>query len=103
MQIESLKMFCDLVETKSFTKTAQINQVTQSAISQQISSLERLFKSVLIDRSTRNLRITSEGQVLYDHSSTPRNNLPMQHRFQPFAGPKVCPRVRTLVLQSYLI
>jgi LysR family transcriptional regulator, transcriptional activator of the cysJI operon len=43
MQIESLKMFCDLVETKSFTKTAQINQVTQSAISQQISSLERLF------------------------------------------------------------
>ena len=61
-------MFCDLVETKSFTKTAQINQVTQSAISQQISSLERLFKSVLIDRTTRSLRITSEGQVLYDYS-----------------------------------
>ncbi|MCU0783244.1 MAG: LysR family transcriptional regulator, partial [Verrucomicrobia bacterium] len=47
MQIESLKVFCDLTETESFTKAAQINGVTQSAVSQQISSLERLFKSII--------------------------------------------------------
>jgi hypothetical protein len=41
MQIESLKVFCDLAETESFTKAAQINSVTQSAVSQQISALER--------------------------------------------------------------
>lgn len=68
MQIESLKVFCDLAETESFTKAAQINEVTQSAVSQQIGSLERQFKSLLIERSKKKFRLTREGQVLYDSS-----------------------------------
>jgi DNA-binding transcriptional LysR family regulator len=68
MQIESLKVFCDLAETESFTKAAQINGVTQSAVSQQISALERLFKALLIERSKKQFRLTREGQVLYDYS-----------------------------------
>src|SRR5512136_1451769 len=68
MQIESLKVFCDLAETQSFTQAAQINEVTQSAVSQQISSLERLFRSLLIERSKKRFRLTREGQVLYDYS-----------------------------------
>ena len=68
MQIESLKMFCDLAETESFTKAAQVNNVTQSAVSQQISALERTFKSLLIERSKKKFRLTREGQVLYDYS-----------------------------------
>src|SRR2546426_12191467 len=68
MQIDSLKVFCDLAETESFTKAAQINQVTQSAVSQQISSLERTFKSLLIERSKKKFRLTREGQVLYEYS-----------------------------------
>src|SRR5437762_5576774 len=68
MQIESLKIFCDLAETESFTKAAQINEVTQSAVSQQISSLERHFKSLLIERSKKRFRLTREGQVLYDYA-----------------------------------
>src|SRR5580704_12850244 len=68
MQIDSLKVYCDLVETESFTKAAQINQVTQSAVSQQISALERTFKSLLIERSKKQFRLTREGQVLYDYS-----------------------------------
>src|SRR5213593_2387872 len=68
MQIESLKVFCDLAETESFTKAAQINEVTQSAVSQQISSLERTFKSLLIERSKKRFRLTREGQVLYDYA-----------------------------------
>lgn len=75
MQIESLKVFCDLAETKSFTKAAQLNEVTQSAVSQQISALERLFfpkrgepKRWLIERSKKRFHLTREGQVLYDYS-----------------------------------
>ncbi|MGA3179542.1 MAG: LysR family transcriptional regulator [Verrucomicrobiota bacterium] len=68
MQVESLKVFCDLAESESFTKAAQINNVTQSAVSQQISSLERQFKSLLIERSKKKFRLTREGQVLYDYS-----------------------------------
>ncbi len=68
MQIETFKMYCDLVETKSFTKAAQISGVTQSAVSQQISALERIFKSVLVERSKKVFRLTPEGQVVYDYS-----------------------------------
>ena len=68
MQIESLKVFCDLAETESFTKAATVNNVTQSAVSQQISSLERVFKSLLIERSKKKFRLTREGTVLYEYS-----------------------------------
>lgn len=68
MQLESLKSFCDLAETKSFTRTAQINGVSQSAISQTISLLERKVNSPLIERSKKNLRLTVQGEVFYDYS-----------------------------------
>src|SRR5436190_8985774 len=68
MQIESLKVFCDLAETESFTKAAQVNKVTQSAVSQTIGALEKKFKSLLIERSKKNFRLTPEGDVLYEFS-----------------------------------
>jgi DNA-binding transcriptional LysR family regulator len=68
MQIESLKVFCDLAENQSFTKAAQISEVTQSAVSQQISALERHFKALLVERSKKRFRLTREGEVLYDYS-----------------------------------
>lgn len=66
MQIETLKMFCDLVETESFTKAAKVNEVTQSAVSQQIHALEKKFGSKLVERSKKVFRLTREGEVLYD-------------------------------------
>jgi DNA-binding transcriptional LysR family regulator len=68
VQIDSLKIFCDVAEAGSFTKAANINNITQSAVSQQISALERVFKSLLIERSKKKIRLTREGQVLYDYS-----------------------------------
>lgn len=68
MQIDSLKVFCALAETGSFAKAAQLNGVTQSAVSQQISALERFFQSRLMERSKKLLRLTPEGQVFYDYS-----------------------------------
>jgi DNA-binding transcriptional LysR family regulator len=68
VQIDAFKVFCDLAETESFTRSASINGVTQSAVSQQISSLERQFKARLVERSKKLFRLTREGQVLYDYS-----------------------------------
>jgi LysR family transcriptional regulator, transcriptional activator of the cysJI operon len=67
MQIQSFKVFCDLTETESFTKAAQINGITQSAVSQQITSLERQLKALLIERSKKRFRLTREGELLYEH------------------------------------
>jgi LysR family transcriptional regulator, transcriptional activator of the cysJI operon len=68
MQFESFKTFCDLAETESFTQAAHINGITQSAVSQTVSALERQFKSLLVERSKKNFRLTAEGQVVYDYS-----------------------------------
>ena len=68
MQLESFKVFCDLAESGSFTSAARISGITQSAVSQQISALEKHFNSLLIERSKKMFRLTNEGQLLYDHS-----------------------------------
>ncbi|HEU5080144.1 MAG TPA: LysR substrate-binding domain-containing protein [Opitutaceae bacterium] len=68
MQIENFKIFADLVETKSFSKAAKINGITQSAVSQQARAMERHFKTLLIDRSQKQFQLTREGQRVYEAS-----------------------------------
>lgn len=66
MQIENFKIFADLVETKSFSKSAKLNGITQSAVSQQARAMERNFKALLIDRSQKQFQLTREGQRVYE-------------------------------------
>lgn len=66
MQIENFKIFADLVETKSFSKSAKLNGITQSAVSQQARAMERHFKTLLIDRSQKQFQLTREGQRVYE-------------------------------------
>ena len=68
MQIESLKVFCDLAETESFTKAGFINNVSQSATSQMITAIEKRFNTHLVERSKKKFRLTREGQMLYEYS-----------------------------------
>jgi DNA-binding transcriptional LysR family regulator len=66
MQIENFKIFSDLVETRSFSRTAKLHEITQSAVSQQARAMERNFKSLLIDRSQKQFQLTREGQRVYE-------------------------------------
>ncbi len=66
MHIETLKVFCDLVELRSFSKAAERNLVSQSAISQQLAQLELAHKCQLIGRRKRPLTLTSEGEIFYE-------------------------------------
>lgn len=68
MQLELLKTFCDLVETASFSKAAELNSITQSAVSQQIRWLEKRYKVVLIERGRKHFSLTREGEVLHEAS-----------------------------------
>lgn len=68
MQIDNFKVFADLVETKSFSKAAKLNEITQSAVSQQARAMERHFKTLLIDRSQKQFQLTREGQRVYEAS-----------------------------------
>jgi LysR family transcriptional regulator, transcriptional activator of the cysJI operon len=66
MQLENFKILADLVETKSFSKAAKLNGITQSAVSQQARSMERNFKALMIDRSQKQFNLTREGQRIYE-------------------------------------
>ena len=66
MQIETLKVFCDLVESNSFSQAAVRNFITQSAVSQQIRALEARFETPLFVREGRRISPTPAGRVLYD-------------------------------------
>jgi DNA-binding transcriptional LysR family regulator len=70
MQIETLKIFCDLVETGSFSQAAERNFVTQSAVSQQVRGLEERFKRRLLERvrGRREVRLTDSGAAFYEES-----------------------------------
>jgi DNA-binding transcriptional LysR family regulator len=65
MQILNLRVFCDLVETASFSASAERNGITQSAVSQQIKSLEDRYGVTFFERGRKNFSITPEGLVIY--------------------------------------
>ena len=66
MHVETLKTFCDLVETGSLSRAARLNLVSQSAVSQQLRALERRYGRRLIERAPRiGARPTEMGRLLY--------------------------------------
>jgi DNA-binding transcriptional LysR family regulator len=70
VQIETLKIFCDLADSRSFSQAAEANFVTQSAVSQQVRGLEERFKRRLLERvrGRREVRLTEAGEAFYAES-----------------------------------
>ncbi len=65
VSLESLKIFCDVVREKSFSRGAALNDLSQSAASQAVHQIEKRLGVRLIDRSKRPLGLTREGQIYY--------------------------------------
>ncbi len=63
MQLETFKIFCDLVETGSFSEAAARNDITQSAVSQQIRVLENTYDVIFFERGRKKFSVTPEGQA----------------------------------------
>lgn len=70
MQIETLRVFCDLVESRSFSRAALRNFITQSAVSQQIKNLENRFETQLLRRNGKSVTPTPAGKIFYERSRT---------------------------------
>jgi DNA-binding transcriptional LysR family regulator len=68
IDLQQLKTFCTVVEKKSFTKAQEIVHRTQSTISSQISALERFYNTPLFDRSSREIKVTDNGKILYEYA-----------------------------------
>ena len=63
MNLETAKLFCDVVELKNFSRAAEIHGISQSAVSQQIAQLEMEYKVQLVDRKKRPIELTAAGEV----------------------------------------
>jgi DNA-binding transcriptional LysR family regulator len=70
VQLETLKLFCDVVRLRSISRGAAESGVTQSAASQAIQQLETEFGVQLLDRSRRPVQATQEGRGFYDACRT---------------------------------
>src|ERR1700744_2272193 len=66
MQLETLKIFCDVARWASFSRGASENGISQSSASQAVQQLEVRLGVKLIDRSKRPLVLTPQGKVFYD-------------------------------------
>jgi DNA-binding transcriptional LysR family regulator len=66
MNIETLRIFCDVVAHQSFSRGAAANHVSQSAATQSVHRLETEFGVKLVDRTRRPFVLTPEGEVCYE-------------------------------------
>lgn len=62
------KVFRDIAQTHSVSRGAAMNGISQSAASQILKHLENDIGLVLLDRSTRPLKLTPAGRLYFDAS-----------------------------------
>ena len=67
MLLKQMKYFMSVVDNHSFTEAAEQCYISQSAISQQIKSLENEFGVHLIKRNNRQFSLTPAGEYFYRH------------------------------------
>lgn len=70
MELRQLEYFVAVCEELNFTRAARRCHVVQSALSQQISRLEREVGVPLFERTSRSVRVAAGGEVLLPHART---------------------------------
>lgn len=68
MELRQLRYLLAIAEEGNFTRAAEKVFVSQSALSQQIQTLEQELETILLERSRKGIRLTPAGQILCDHA-----------------------------------
>ncbi len=68
LNLYALKTFKEVVDQKSFSKTATRLYLTQPAVSLQIQALENYFKVPLLIREKGRIKLTQEGGTVYEYA-----------------------------------
>lgn len=64
---ENFRLFRDIAQSRSFSRGAAMNGVSQSAASQHVQELEKKMGIALLDRSRRPLAVTAAGRLYLDY------------------------------------
>lgn len=68
MELLQLRYYAAVVEAGSMSGAARALNMTQPPLSMQIKQLETELGCVLFERGSRNIRLTEEGRLFYEHS-----------------------------------
>ncbi len=68
MDLWQLKIFCKVVELKSFSRAGEAVHLSQPTVSSHIKELETHFGTQLVDRLARNILPTKAGELLYTYA-----------------------------------
>ena len=68
LDIDLLRAFVAVADSKSFTRAGQSLYRTQSAVSMQIKRLEQVIGRRLFDREGREVRLTGDGEMLLGYA-----------------------------------
>lgn len=68
MTLQQMRYFIAVAQNLSFSKAAQQNFVSQTAVSQQIKLLEEELCTQLLQRTRHSVALTSAGQVFYEYA-----------------------------------
>ncbi|WP_162896440.1 LysR substrate-binding domain-containing protein [Cysteiniphilum halobium] len=66
MNLKRLEVFKTLVETLSFSKTAERCYLSPSAVTRVIQKLEETYEATFFERDNRNVSLTDDGKCMYD-------------------------------------
>ena len=68
MNIESLETFVFLAESGNFTKTAEMQYLVQSTVSNRINELEKYIGKELFIRNNKNVKLTTSGEAFLPYA-----------------------------------
>lgn len=65
-RLQSMRVFCKVVEAGSFSKAAQLLDITSPVVTRLVADLERHLAARLLNRTTRSLSLTEAGREYYN-------------------------------------
>lgn len=73
IKLDAYRVFCLVAEHQSFSKAAKALYATQPAISQTIMNMESELGTRLFTRTSKGVKLTTDGQLLYEYISSAIN------------------------------
>ena len=69
LRFRDLHYISVLAEVKNFSRAAEMCDISQPALSNQIRKVEDLLKIRIFDRNSRNVSVTTRGQEIVKHAN----------------------------------
>ena len=75
LDIKEIQCFVTCVQTGSFSKAAEVLFTTQSSVSKIVKTMEEKMGTLLFDRLSKGIHMTSEAEQIYPYAMLVLENL----------------------------